>query len=492
MICNGFSYKILWLSGVQKNGRCDGVAFVDCEQGGVFVSVEKDQIYQVEIVDLGESGEGIGRYEGMTIFVDGGIVGDVVKVKINVLKKNYAMGKVVKMMKASPFRVEPECPYFKQCGGCQIMNMDYVSGQLTYKEKVVRDAIERIGGFEGVSVLPIIGMETPLRYRNKGQYPVALGKQGTEIGFFQKGSHKVVDIKDCLLQNEAHSRINQIIRYYVSEFKVRIYDEVSHKGLLRHVMIRHSAVYNEVMVVLVINGEQLPQEAVLRDRLMEAVPEIKSLMVNVNTAKGNRVLGEKSRVIAGMDTIRDQIGNLNFAISPLSFFQVNPVQTEVLYGKALEFAELKGEETVFDIYCGIGTISLFLAQKAKQVIGVEMVDAAIEDARANAVHNGISNCEFHVGKAEEVIPKLYEAGAKADVVVVDPPRKGCEPEVLETILKMAPQRIVYVSCKPSTMARDLKILCAEGAYEIQAVQPVDQFGHTVHVEAIVLLHRKNG
>ncbi len=453
------------------------------------MSVEKDQIYQVEIIDLGESGEGIGKYEGMTVFVDGGIVGDVVKVKINTVKKNYALGKVVKMIKPSAFRVEPACPYFKKCGGCQIMNMDYTKGQLFYKEKGVKDAIERIGGFTDVEVLPIIGMETPFRYRNKGQYLVAEGKQGVQIGFFQKGTHSVVNIDDCLLQSEQHQIINQIVRDFVMEFGIKIYDEKTHKGMLRHVMIRHSEALGEIMVVLVVNGEYLPKEAMLRERLVEAVPELKSLIVNVNTAKGNKVLGNKNRVLAGSETITDQIGNLKFNINPLSFFQVNPVQTEVLYAKALEYADLSGDETVFDIYCGIGAISLFLAQKAKKVIGIELIQEAIDDAKANAANNGFSNCEFHVGKAETVISELYEAGNKADVVVVDPPRKGCEPEVLETILAMAPKRIVYVSCKPSTMARDLKILCESGAYKIAAVQPVDQFGHTVHVECVVKLEK---
>ncbi len=454
------------------------------------MSVEKDQIVQVEITDLGESGEGIGRFEGMTIFVNGGIIGDTVKVKIQTVKKNYAMGKVVKMMKESPFRVEPACPYFRKCGGCQIMNMDYNLGQLGYKEKVVKDAIARIGGFTNVEVQPIIGMDNPLRYRNKGQYPVSAGKNGTEIGFFEKASHKVVDIQDCLLQNEKHKMINQVIRDFVSEFKLKIYDEKDHKGLLRHVMIRHSEALGGYMVVLVVNGLEIPKESILRDRLLEAVPEIKSLIFNENTTKGNRVLGFKNRVIAGSETIEDQIGKLKFEISPLSFFQVNPTQTEILYGKALEFADLKGEETVFDIYCGIGTISLFLAEKAKKVVGVEVIAESIEDAKANALRNGYDNCEFFTGKAEEVLPKLYEEGYKADVVVVDPPRKGCEPELLATILELSPEKIVYVSCKPSTLARDLKILCDGGAYEVVKVQPVDQFPMTSHVECVVKLEKR--
>jgi 23S rRNA (uracil1939-C5)-methyltransferase len=454
------------------------------------VSVAKDQIIEIEITDLGDGGEGIGRYEGMTIFVDGGIIGDVVKAKITFLKKKYAIGKVVGLVTPSPFRIEPACPHFRKCGGCQIMNMDYEKGQLAYKEKVVKDAMERIGGFKETQILPIIGMADPLRYRNKGQYPVAKGKDGLEIGFFEKGTHKVVDVHDCLLQSEAHVKVNQLIRDYVNEFNISIYDEATQKGLLRHVMIRHSAATGDMMVVLVINGSQLINESVLKSRIRESVPEVKSLIINKNKSYGNRVLGFHNKVILGTETIEDQIGDLKFAISPLSFFQVNPGQTEALYGKAMEYADLKGDETVFDIYCGIGTISLFLAQKAKRVIGVEMSEAAVLDAEENAKRNGFTNCEFHVGLAEEVIPKLYEEGYKADVVLVDPPRKGCEPQVLETMLAMAPKKIVYVSCKPSTMARDLKILCESGEYEVIKVQPVDQFGMTVHVECVAELRRK--
>lgn len=460
------------------------------------MSVAKDQIYDIEIVDLGDGGEGIGRFEGMTVFVDGAIIGDLVKAKIETVKKNYAIGKIVKLVSASPLRVEPPCPHFRKCGGCQIMNMDYERGQLAFKEKVVKDALERIGGFSDVTVEPIIGMAEPFRYRNKGQYPIQFGKLddgslGTKIGFYQKGSHDVVDLRDCLLQNESHVAVNQAIRAYISKHKVTLYDESSHKGLLRHVMIRHSEVTQDLMVVLVVNGGGLPQESDLVELLKNAVPHLKSLIINENKAKGNRVLGFNNRVLWGTETITDHIGNLKFEISPLSFFQVNPIQTAVLYGKALEFAALEGKENVVDIYCGIGTISLFLAQKAKRVVGVELIEAAIIDAKANAARNGFDNCDFHVGKAEEVIPKLYEAGLTADVVVVDPPRKGCEPEVLETILKMNPDRIVYVSCKPSTMARDVKILCESGQYHIAKVQPVDQFGMTGHVECVVGLERKN-
>ncbi len=458
------------------------------------MSVAKDQVYEIEILDLGEGGEGIGKHEGMTVFVDGAVIGDLVKVKILTVKKNYAMGKVVGLIKPSIYRVEPKCPYFYKCGGCQVMNLDYEKGQLPYKQKVVKDALERIGGFSKFELKPIIGMDSPKRYRNKGQYPVAqvlATKEGREIqvGFYKKGSHEVIDVADCLLQSEAHASINRVIRTFLLENKISLYDEKSHKGLIRHIMIRNNKANDQVMVVIVINGKSLPQQALLVNQLISEVKEIQSIVLNVNTSKGNRVLGFENETLYGSPVIKDRIGELSFDISPLSFFQVNPTQTQVLYGKALDYAALEGEETVVDIYCGIGTISLFLAQKAKKVVGVELIEAAIEDAKQNAKANGFDNTEFYVGKAEEVIPKLYEEGLKADVVVVDPPRKGCEKEVLETILKMKPERIVYVSCKPSTMARDVKILCEGGAYELSEVQAVDQFPNTSHVEAIILMTR---
>lgn len=453
------------------------------------MSVAKDQVVEIEIVDLGDGGEGIGRFEGMTLFVDGAIIGDRVKVKIHTVKKNYAIGKVVGLIQPSSFRVEPECPHFRKCGGCQIMQMDYEQGQLSYKAKVVKDALERIGGFKDLSIEPIIGMKNPLRYRNKGQYPVQMDRAGQlALGFYEKASHTVVNVSDCLLQSESHALINQLIRDFIIEHNVSLYDEHTHKGILRHVMIRNSQ-SGGLMVVLVINAKSIRRESLLVEKLKSAVEKLESIVINVNESKGNRVLGFENRVIYGTPSISDHIDDLKFEISPLSFFQVNPVQTEILYQKALEYAELTGKENVVDIYCGIGTISLFLAQKAKKVVGVELIDAAIADAKANALRNGFDNTEFHVGKAEEVIPSLYEQGLSADVVVVDPPRKGCEREVLETILKMAPQRIVYVSCKPATMARDLKILCESGAYEVVKVQPVDQFPHTSHVEAIILMTR---
>lgn len=453
------------------------------------MSVAKDQKIEVEIIDLGDAGEGIGRLDGLTFFIEGGLPGDLVEAVVTQVKKNYAVAKLIKVKRPSEGRVEAACPVFKQCGGCQIMSLDYETSQLPFKQKVVQDALARIGGFKDVAVAPIIGMASPNRYRNKGQYPVAMQGPLAQIGFYKKASHQVVDVKDCLLQADNHGTITQIIRDFVIEYKIPVYDEAVGKGILRHVMIRN-AKDGGTMIVLVVNANGLHYENILKERLVEAVSGIQSIVINTNKSKGNRVLGFENRVIYGSETIVDHINDLVFEISPLSFFQVNPVQTEVLYGKALEFASLTGSETVVDIYCGIGTISLFLAKAAKKVIGVELIESAIVDARANATRNGFENCEFQVGKAEEVLPKLYEEGQQADVVVVDPPRKGCEPEVLEAMLKMAPQRIVYVSCKPSTMARDLKILCAEGGYEITNVQPVDMFPHTTHVECVIGLRRK--
>ena len=454
------------------------------------MSVAKDQKIELEIIDLGDGGEGIGRLDGLTFFVEGGLPGDVVEAVVTQVKKNFGIARLIKVVKPSENRIEPACPYFKHCGGCQIMSLDYEKGQKPAKEKMVRDALERIGGFKGIAIEPILGMDNPYRYRNKGMYPVAANGKLADIGFFKRGSHRVVDVRDCLLQVEAHGVVNQIVRDFVAEFGIEIYDEYKQTGILRHVMIRHSEMTGELMVVLVVNANGLVNESILKDRLVEALPNLASFVININKDKGNKVLGSKNRIVHGVENITESIDSLMFQISPLSFFQVNPVQTKVLYQKALEFADLKGKETVFDIYCGIGTISLFLAQKAKKVVGVELVNTAVKDAKGNAFKNGYKNCEFHVGKAEEVIPMLYETGYKADVVVVDPPRKGCDPQVIETIIKMAPDKIVYVSCKPSTLARDVKLLCENGLYEVTAVQPVDMFPQTVHVECVVKLEKR--
>lgn len=448
----------------------------------------KDTEYEVDIVDLGQGGVGIGKYDGFTVFVDGGLINDKLKVKITKSKKNYAVGEIVKIIEKSPYRVERVCSdKLSNCGGCQIQELEYKK-QLDIKTNEVKQTISRIGKLENVLIHPTIGMENPFRYRNKAQFPIKKLNKETVIGFYKKKSHDVIPTDKCVIQHDVNDKIIKIIKTYIKAYNVSIYDEKNHTGVLRHLVTKIGFKTKEVMVVLVANGKKLPYLKELAYVLKENVPGFKTLVLNTNRDKTNVILGKENKVIYGDGKINDYIGNLVFEISPLSFFQVNPVQTEVLYNKALEYASLKEDDTVFDIYCGIGTISLFLAQKAKKVYGVEIVEDAIKDARINAKLNNLVNTEFFVGKAEEVVPKLYKDGKTANVVVVDPPRKGCEESVLDTIVSMNPDRVVYVSCNPSTLARDLAYLDERG-YKCKEIQPVDMFPHTMHVECVALISR---
>lgn len=460
---------------------------------------EKDDSVTLVIEDMGSDGEGIGKIDGFSFFVKDALIGDKVEAKVMKVKKGYAYARLMRIVSPSPNRTEPECPYHKQCGGCQIQALDY-SAQLLYKEKKVRNNLMRIGGFSEKlldSVMePIVGMEHPYHYRNKAQFPIGTDKNGEIVtGFYAGRTHTIIPNTDCALGISENRDILEIFINYMKRCNVKPYDETTGTGLVRHVLIRKGFTTGEIMVCAVINGEHLPQE----DRLVEALRKIEgmaSISININTEKTNVIMGGRCRTIWGSDTISDVIHmrdgeGITFAISPLSFYQVNPIQTEKLYGIALDYAGLTGTETVWDLYCGIGTISLFMAKRAKQVYGVEIVEQAILDARRNAVRNGIDNASFYVGKAEEVLPGLYEKeGIYADVICVDPPRKGCDSACLETICKMMPERIVYVSCDSATLARDLKYLCANG-YELRRARAVDLFGHTVHVETVCLLSKLN-
>ena len=478
---------------------------------------KKNDIVRLTIEDIGTEGEGIGKIDGFTLFVKDAVVGDEIEAKIMKAKKNYAYARLEKVITPSPFRVEPKCAYHKQCGGCQIQALSYEK-QLEFKQSKVRNNLLRIGGFTQSLVdnvmEPIVGMDEPYHYRNKAQYPVGTNKDGEIVtGFYAGRTHSIIANTECYLGVPVNKEILELVLEYMKSNQVPAYNEESGKGCVRHVLIRTGFTSGEIMVCLVINGrdkklckagEFLPAQADLVERL-SAVPGMTSISVSINTEKTNVIMGREIHVLWGEPTISDVIHvrdmqkegypltgqELTFKISPLSFYQVNPVQTEKLYSLALEYAGLTGQETVWDLYCGIGTISLFLANKAKQVYGVEIVPQAIEDAKENAKRNGIDNAEFFVGKAEEVLPEKYaKEGIYADVIVVDPPRKGCDEACLETMLKMQPKRIVYVSCDSATMARDVKMLC-EGGYELKRVRPVDQFGHTVHTESVCLLSRMN-
>ena len=450
--------------------------------------LSKDKMYVVEIVDIGQGGVGIGKFEGFTVFVDGGLVKDKIKVKITKSKKNYAVGEIVEILEPSPYRVERKCSKeLKECGGCQIQELDYKE-QLNLKTNEVKQVISRIGKLDDVVIHNALGMEEPFRYRNKAQFPIQKVDGVPVIGFYKKKSHDIIPTDQCIIQHDVNDKIIKIIKTYIRAYKVSVYDEKTHTGVLRHLVTKVGFTSKEVMVVLVANGRKLPYLNELASVLKENIPGFKTLVVNVNREKTNVILGQENRVIYGDGKINDNIGDLVFEISPLSFFQVNPVQTEVLYNKALEYANLGENDTVFDIYCGIGTISLFLAQKAKKVYGIEIVEEAIKDAKINANINNLDNVEFYVGKAEEVVPKMYSEGKTANVVVVDPPRKGCDEKVLDTIVSMKPDRVVYVSCNPSTLARDLAYLDERG-YKCVEIQPVDMFPHTMHVETVAKLRR---
>ncbi|WP_438335100.1 23S rRNA (uracil(1939)-C(5))-methyltransferase RlmD [Clostridium cochlearium] len=450
------------------------------------IPVKKNNIYRVSITGMGTKGEGIGKIDNFTIFIPGAILGEEVEVNIIKVNKNYAVGKLLNIIIASEERVKPICDIYTRCGGCQLQHMSYKE-QLNFKRQKVKDALLRLGGID-VEVEPVLGIKNPYRYRNKVQLPIGKENEKVSIGFYAPRSHNIIDLKTCLIQDEKADDIIKILREWIEKFNVPIYNEKEHKGNLRHIMVRTAFKTGEVMVVLVTKDKNLPHKEELINKLIENLQGVVSIIQNINSQKTNVVLGKESIVLWGKDKIIDYIANFKFAITPLSFFQVNPIQTEVLYNKALEYADLKGNEVVFDAYCGTGTISLFLSQKAKKVYGVEIVAEAIESAKLNAKENNVDNVDFIVGESEQVIPELIEKGIKADVVVVDPPRKGCEKSLLEAMANMSPEKIVYVSCDPATLARDLCVLEKLG-YKVIRVQTVDMFSNTYHVENVVLLEK---
>lgn len=449
----------------------------------------KNDCVTIEITDIGVSGEGIGKADGYTLFVKDAVIGDTVEVKVTKAKKNYGYGRLLQVVEASPYRVPAKCSVARQCGGCQVQEMDYQK-QLEFKKEKVVGNLERIGGFTNLPECTIYGMEEPFHYRNKAQFPVGTDKQGNAVtGFYAGRTHQIIANTDCALGVPVNEEILNCILDYMKRCKVKAYNEETGQGKVRHVLLRYGFTTKEIMVCLVVNGVKLPLEGQLVKRLTE-IEGMTSICISVNQEKTNVIMGQEIRVLWGREFITDYIGTVKYQISPLSFYQVNPVQTGKLYGLALEYAELTGTETVWDVYCGIGTISLFLAQKAKQVYGVEIVSQAIEDARKNSLINGMENVEFFVGKAEEVLPEKYaKEKIYADVIVVDPPRKGCDESVLETMVQMQPKRIVYVSCDSATLARDLKYLTGNG-YEIDKVSAVDMFPSTVHCESVCRLVRK--
>ncbi|QLG42564.1 23S rRNA (uracil(1939)-C(5))-methyltransferase RlmD [Paenibacillus sp. E222] len=494
--------------------------------------VSKNEETVIDIIGMNHDGEGVGRANGYTLFVQGALPGETVRVRVMKTKKQYGYAKLLEIVKASPDRVSAPCPIYDQCGGCQIQHMSY-AGQLAWKRQLVVDNLQRIGKLnvlvedtgeknadqaaepaiseeqvngsnrirlrlegvmneeaaaQGIRVLPTMGMDEPWRYRNKAQVPIGAAEGGLVGGFYAKGSHRIIDMDTCLIQHEHNDEVVAKVKELGSHLGISAYNEETGRGLLRHVVVKKAFRTGEMMLVLVTNGRDIPYKDEWIGSIREAIPHVASICQNVNKKQTNVIFGDETRVLWGRDVIYDYIGDVQFAISARSFYQVNPVQTEVLYGKTVEYAGLSGKETVIDAYCGIGTISLFLAQHADQVYGVEIVPEAIEDARSNAMLNDMKNVKFEVGASEDVIPRWKEQGIEADVIVVDPPRKGCDPRLLDTILEMKPERVVYVSCNPSTLARDLRVL-EDGGYRTVEVTPVDMFPHTVHVESVAMLVR---
>ena len=464
--------------------------------GGVPVRI--GQLVDCEIEGLTHEGEGVGRVEGYALFVPGALPGERVRAEVESVGKAYGRARLFGVIKGSGERAQPPCPIYDACGGCQLQHLDYAA-QLRWKRRFVVDNLVRIGKLKvaedgeghagGVVVHPVIGMQHPWRYRNKAQVAIGAGRRGLVAGFHEQGSHDIVEMKACLIQHKENEELVRAVTEAANQLGISAYDRRTGRGLLRHVVVRHAASTGERMVVLVTNGYDIPHAQEWIHLIRERVPGVTSICHNVNTARTPVVFGEYTRTLWGEDAIYDEIGGIRFAISPRSFFQVNPVQTEVLYRKAVEYAGLTGEETVMDAYCGIGTITLLMAKHARKVYGEDIIPEAIEDARRNAEINGIRNAEFAAGAAEKVLPRWKAQGIRPDVIVVDPPRKGCDAALIATMLELQPRRIVYVSCNPSTLARDLRLL-EDGGYRTAEVQPVDMFPHTGHVECCVSLVRR--
>lgn len=444
------------------------------------------EIFEIEIENMSHEGQGVGRKEGLVVFVEGALTGEKVIARVAEVKKRYALAKLEKIITPSPNRITPLCTYAQKCGGCALWHMTY-DAELKFKKEKVEASLQRIGNVK-TKVFDTIGMNDLQKYRNKAQYPVQILSGKPATGFYKKGTHDIVPIDTCLIEHDMSNLAASIVKRFITQYGISVYDEIEHKGLIRHVVTRVGFKTGEVMVIIVINGDSIPHKIELIEMLKNEIPGLKSIVLNINTKKTNVIMGKENIVIYGAPYIYDYIGDIKFAISPLSFFQVNPVQVEVLYNKTMEYAALTGKETVIDAYCGIGTITLFLSKKAKKVYGIEIVPQAIKDAKNNAEMNEIKNAQFIEGAAEKIMPELYKQGVRPEVIVMDPPRKGCDEKLLETVVNMNPDRIVYVSCNPATLARDLGYLEGRG-YVTEKAQPVDMFPRTSHVECVTLMSR---
>lgn len=459
---------------------------IEMEERSMSTPVKKNEQLTVYIEDLTHDGNGVAKVDGYPLFVRDALPQEEVKIHVVKTLKKYGFAKTIEVITPSPDRVAAPCEYFEQCGGCQLQHLSY-EGQLKWKRSMVENVMKRIGKID-VPVHEVKGMSEPWHYRNKSQIPFVQSATGLAAGFYRPQSHDVVDMERCLIQSKEADAVLAQLKYDLARLDVTAYNEQQHRGVLRHVVVRTARATGEAMVVLVTAQKKLPQRDAVIEAVRKAIPTATSIVQNINSAKTNVIFGNDTQTLWGKDAIEDTIGDVRFAISARSFYQVNPVQTEVLYKQALDYAQLTGNEAVIDAYCGIGSISLFLAQQAKFVMGVEIVPQAIEDAKKNAALNGLTNTLFEAGAAEDVIPRWFKEGKEADVLVVDPPRKGCDEKLIATILSERPKRVVYVSCNPATLARDLRLL-EDGGYKTQEVQPVDMFPHTTHVECVALMSR---
>lgn len=450
----------------------------------------KNATLKLECTALGADFEGICRYQGQVVFVSGALPGETIRARIIKVTKRYAIGRLEQVMTFSEERLQPPCAHYPRCGGCTAQHLRY-EATLAYKRQQVLDCLERIGGFDAPEVAEVIGMEDPWRYRNKGAFPVG-GKAGTPvIGIYAARSHDIIDAPTgCLLQTRKSDALVAAVRHWMRIHHVEPYEEMSHRGLIRHIVTREAA-DGKAMLVLAINGKAIPHQEELIAVANEAVPDLRSIVLSENTRPTNVILGNAFRTIWGEDTLEDTIAGFRMRVSPRSFFQVNRSQAERLYASALEMAGLTGSEKVWDLYCGCGSITLPLARHAAHVTGVEIVEDAVADARENARRNGAENVRFIAGATEDVLTRLMAEDGSPDVVVLDPPRKGCEPDAVEAVAKAGPSRIVYVSCNPATLARDAKLL-AENGYRLDRVQPVDMFGWTGHTECVMLMTKDLG
>ncbi len=446
--------------------------------------MEKNKLYDVQITGITHEGLGVAKIDNFPIFIKNSLPGESISVKLIAIKKNYAIGKVIDIYKENEFRVEPRCPIYKECGGCNLQHLSYF-GQLKIKTDLVKETLKRIGKID-VDVHDCIGMENSWKYRNKTQVPFGLNDNQVIAGFYKENTHDIIDMMECQIQDKTTDDIINYMKIISMKYDLTPYNEEYHTGNLRHVIVRKGYVTNEYMVTLVTKEKKINNKELIINELITKFPMIKSIVHNINPDKTNTIMGEKQEILYGEEYIYDYIGDVKFAISSRSFYQINPLQTKKLYDKVLEYANLSGKEIIIDAYCGIGTIGLYLSKKAKALYGVEIVPDAVKDAKLNARLNNFTNAHYEVGKAEEVIKKWQEENINADLIVVDPPRKGCDKKLLDTIIEMKIPRIIYVSCDPATLARDLNIL-SDNNYNILEVQPVDMFPHTMHVECVVLM-----